>query len=130
MILSSDDSIKSFIDRKVVVTNKDKDYIGKKEIFECYKAFCDANSQRCIVRSTFYNRLEHNIIKKSVLHGYDVYRGITITSDFELVANEELEEADDNKSFDWVDFQKPEPKPKTEDELLEEELEKELLGIK
>ena len=118
IILSSDDSIKSFIDRKVVITNNDKDYVGKKEIFEFYKSFCDANSQRCIVRSTFYNRLEHIKIKKSVLHGYDVYRGITITSDFELMVNEE--------EIEQIKLIKPKLNIKTELELLEEELE----GIK
>jgi P4 family phage/plasmid primase-like protien len=118
VILSSDDSIKSFIDRKIVITNNDKDYIGKKEIFEHYKAFCDANSQRCIVRSTFYNRLEHSKIKKSVLHGYDVFRAITIISDFDLVINEE-----ENKPIDIFEPIITKIKPKTEDELLEEELE-------
>ena len=38
-IFSSDDSIKTFIDRKVVFTKNDKDYICRKDIFEQSRLF-------------------------------------------------------------------------------------------
>jgi phage/plasmid-associated DNA primase len=118
-VLAGDDSIKSFIERKIKITNNDSDYIRKKAIFEAYKAFCDANSQRCIVRSTFYNRLEHHKIKTATLHGYDIYRGIIVVSDLDL----ELDEANTRIKMD----EKPKIIKATQPkELTDEELETEL----
>ena len=80
-ILSNEDSIKTFIDRKIIVTNDKKDVLKKLAVFEHYKTFCSSNSQRCQPRSSLFNRLEHDNIKLSVLDGYDVYRGIKINED-------------------------------------------------
>jgi phage/plasmid-associated DNA primase len=77
-LLSQQDSIKTYFDRNVEFTNNDKHYITKNEIFESYKAFCNGNSQRCQQRSSLFNRLEQHKVRKSSLHGYDVYRGLKI----------------------------------------------------
>lgn len=77
-ILSGEDSIKTFFDRVLQTTKNDKDTVSKSNMFETYKEFCNKNSQRCQPRSSLYNRLEQIGIKKTVLHGYDVYRGVSL----------------------------------------------------
>jgi len=78
-MLNNEDSIKTFTDRKIIITNIKSDIIKKLDIFEAYKNFCNNNSQRCQPRSSLFNRLEHLKIVTSVLHGYDVFRGIKLT---------------------------------------------------
>jgi P4 family phage/plasmid primase-like protien len=113
-MLSSEDSIKTFTDRKMQITNNKSDVVKKNTIFEAYKDFCNDNSQRCQPRSNLFNRLEHLGIKTSLLHGYDVYRGIKlltedpfdqpspeldkgIVTDYEELYNNSLKEINDLK---------------------------------
>ena len=77
-ILSSEDSIKTFIDRKLKITNDLNDKITKSELFQAYNNFCSENSQRCQPRSTLFNRLEHMNFKLYTLNGYDIYRGLIV----------------------------------------------------
>jgi hypothetical protein len=77
-MLNNEDSIKTFTDRKLIITNNKSDIIKKNNLFEAYKAFCNNNSQRCQPRSSLFNRLEHLRLTTSILHGYDVYRGIKL----------------------------------------------------
>jgi phage/plasmid-associated DNA primase len=77
-ILSSEDSIKTFIDRKLKITNDFNDKITKSELFQFYNNFCSENSQRCQPRSTLFNRLEHMNLKLYTLNGYDIYRGMIV----------------------------------------------------
>lgn len=77
-MLNNEDSIKTFTDRKISITNNKNDIIKKNDIFESYKTFCNNNSQRCQPRSSLFNRLEHLKITTSILHGYDVFRGIRL----------------------------------------------------
>jgi len=77
-ILSSEDSIKTFIDRKLKITNDLNDKITKSELFQAYNNFCSENSQRCQPRSTLFNRLEHMNLKLYTLNGYDLYRGLIV----------------------------------------------------
>lgn len=80
-ILSNEDSIKTFTDRKIITTDDKNDYLKKNEIFEAYKTFCNNNSQRCQPRSSLFNRLEHLNLKTSLLNGYDVYRCVKLVYD-------------------------------------------------
>lgn len=77
-MLNSEDSIKTFIDRKLTITKNNSDIIKKNTLFEAYKSFCNNNSQRCQSRSNLFNRLEQIKLNTSVLHGYDLYRGIKL----------------------------------------------------
>ena len=72
------DSITSFVNHKLTITNNDKNYIKKSAIFEIYKTFCNDNSQRCHPRSTLFKRLEDLQLRISTLDGYAVYRGVEI----------------------------------------------------
>ena len=97
-LLSEQDSIKTYCDRYVKITNNIKDTVKRTEIFESYKLFCNNNSQRCQQRSTLFNRLEHLNIKTGVLHGYDVFKGIQITeckSKYDIKALEQALNDDD-----------------------------------
>lgn len=79
-ILLSDDSIKSFIERKIIKSGNDKDSIKKTDLFEAYKSYSNESSKRCQPRSTFFTRLDQIgiHISPTPLHGYEVYRGIKI----------------------------------------------------
>ena len=77
-VLSGEDSIKSFFDRFLKITNEYSDTITKSNIFNTYRQYCNDNSQRCQQRSSFFNRLEQIGIKTRPLHGYDVYYGIQV----------------------------------------------------
>jgi P4 family phage/plasmid primase-like protien len=91
-LLNREDSIEKFIKQFVTHSDNSKHYIKRKAIFEKYKSFCDANSQRCQPRSTLFNRLEHLKFPVSTLDGYDVYRNIKCSFD-------ELDEDDTNDSM-------------------------------
>lgn len=82
-ILSNEDSIKTFLDRKIQFGLSDKQHMKKLQIFELYKNFCNQNSQRCQPRSSLFARLGELGCKLSTLHGYDVYRGIDIKDEIE-----------------------------------------------
>jgi len=73
-IFSSEDSISTFIERRIVVTELSTDYIKKGDLFETYKKFCDSNSQRCHKRSELFDRLSEMKYTTTILKGYDVYR--------------------------------------------------------
>jgi P4 family phage/plasmid primase-like protien len=75
-LLKNEDSIETFMTRFVTKTDKASDYIKTKDLFEKYKKFCDANSQRCQPRSTLYNRIDHMKFTKSILHGIDIFRNM------------------------------------------------------
>ena len=75
------DSITSFINNKLQITGSDKDFIKRGLLFEMYRTYCNDNSQRCHPRSTLFKRLEDKHIRISKKDGYDVYRGITITTE-------------------------------------------------
>lgn len=77
-LLAEGDSIECFIKRRVVKSDKYEDIIKKNELFDIYKTFCNENSQRCIARSTLWARISQMGINTRVLHGCDVYFGITI----------------------------------------------------
>jgi phage/plasmid-associated DNA primase len=116
-MLNNEDSIKTFTDRKIIITNIKSDIIKKNDIFEAYKNFCNNNSQRCQPRSSLFNRLEHLKITTSVLHGYDVFRGIKLntTDDYKEI---------DNGIFDDED------EPKINYELLYKQQQKEIIELK
>ena len=94
------DSITSFLKRKIEITNDDKDYKKKGELFELYKTFCTENSQRCHPRSTLFKRLDDLKIRISALHGYDVYRGIKIVD----LKEKEINDEDYDNGVEKVDF--------------------------
>ena len=73
-IFSSEDSISTFIERRITVTKSSTDFIKKGDLFETYRKFCDSNSQRCHKRSELFDRLSELKYTTSVLKGYDVYR--------------------------------------------------------
>ena len=79
VLISREDSIHSFFTNCCSFTGNRKDCIKPLELFESYKEYSTLNSQRCQPRSTLYNRLQSiKEVEKSVLHGYDIYRGIKI----------------------------------------------------
>jgi len=143
-ILSNEDSIKTFIDRKLKITNDKNDKITKSELFKVYNTFCNDNSQRCQPRSSLFNRLEHMNITTSVLDGYDIYRGLSVVdiinedeSPFDIGITDKRDELikklqEENEQLK-AELEKFKSKPKkhkhkktielTEDELLEKELE-------
>lgn len=84
-LLSEGDSIECFLKRKVMKTDKYEDTIRKNELFDIYKTFCNENSQRCIARSTLWARISQNGINTRILHGCDVYFGISINSNSPII---------------------------------------------
>ena len=80
-LLSEQDSIASFVSRKLEITKDNADYCRKNDLFESYKMFCNDNSQRCQPRSSLWQRMDQLMskgIKSSTLNGYDVYRCVKI----------------------------------------------------
>jgi phage/plasmid-associated DNA primase len=53
----NEDSVSTFIERRMIKTDSSKDFIKKGDLFEAYKTFCDSNSQRCHKRSELFDRL-------------------------------------------------------------------------
>ena len=89
-LISSDDGIDSFITGRVSQTGSKKDYIRRSDLFESFKEFCDSNSHRCQPRSTLYERLDQQKIGyPSKKDGYDVYRGIRLKSEHELLDDDD-----------------------------------------
>ena len=99
-ILNDTDSIKTFIDRKIKITENVKDVIKKKDMVEYYFSFCNENSQRKQPRSSLFNRLNQiNIyLSEKKLNNYDVYRGIQFIND---------ENNDENDDQDLIDALTP-----------------------
>ena len=91
-ILNGEDSIKTFFDRILKKTNNNKDTVSKSLMFDTYRKFCTDNSQRCQPRSSLFNRLDQIGIKKTVLHGYDVFRGVSLELLDENIVTSELTE--------------------------------------
>ena len=100
-MLNNEDSIKTFTDRKIYITNIKSDIIKKNDIFEAYKNFCNNNSQRCQPRSSLFNRLEHLKITTSILHGYDVYRGIKLVKIEENELDKGIFDDDDDPKVNY-----------------------------
>jgi phage/plasmid-associated DNA primase len=100
-LILQEDSIESFIEKRLKVTNNKKDFIRKGTLFDLYRLFSNANSQRCKPRSTFFNRLADLKIMESTLDGYDVFRGITVTEEKKDVEeykfNDKKEECDNTR---------------------------------
>lgn len=121
LVFNTQDSISSFLERKIKITNNDADYKKKGELFEIYKDFCSKNSQRCHPRSTLFKRLDDLHIRLTALHGYDVYRGIKIIS----IEKEEINEDDYNFGIEKKELAEP---VQSQDELLKQiaELKKQL----
>jgi len=90
------DSITSFVNNKIVLTNNDKNYIKKSAIFDIYKTYCNDNSQRCHPRSTLFKRLEDLQLRLSTLDGYSVYRGVQIKT-FEDIEDSDYDNGVDKK---------------------------------
>jgi phage/plasmid-associated DNA primase len=103
IILSNEDSIKTFIDRKLKFTDVHEDYLNKTPLVEAYQNFCHDNSQRCQQRSSLFNRLEHLGRKTHTLNGYDIFRGI-IFVDNDPFENDNLKELDHGLSND-IDYE-------------------------
>ena len=119
-MLNSEDSIKTFIDRKLTITKSNSDIIKKNTLFEAYKSFCNNNSQRCQPRSNLFNRLEQIRLNISVLHGYDVYRGIKlVTLDDELDVGIFEDEKEINYKVMYENLQKENEELKNKLKLLE-----------
>jgi hypothetical protein len=103
------DSITSFFEKRLVVTNNLKDYIKRTELFSVYQEYCNNNSQRCRPRSTLWKRLDDLKIINATLDGYDIFRGIRVLSDEKIMFpkkdnnNDELEEL--NKLYDKTEQQ-------------------------
>jgi len=99
-ILNDTDSIKTFIDRKIKITENSRDVIKKKDMVEYYFSFCNENSQRKQPRSSLFNRLNQiNIyLSEKKLNNYDVYRGIQFIND---------ENNDENDDQDLIDALTP-----------------------
>lgn len=102
-ILESDDSIATFIKRFITRTDNEKVSIRKKDLFDRYSKFCDANSQRCNKRSTFYNRLDHLNFTTGTIKGYDVYRGMVCSYSLDacLFKNKNTSEDEDGEEEDY-----------------------------
>jgi P4 family phage/plasmid primase-like protien len=85
-ILQNEDSIETYFERVIKITNNQKDVIKKTDFFENYKMFCNLNSQRCLARSSFFQRLSQKNINlhDKPLHGCDVYRGVKVLSENEM----------------------------------------------
>jgi len=99
-MLNSEDSIKTFLERKLIITKNNADIIKKNTLFEAYKSFCNNNSQRCQPRSNLFNRLEHLGLNTIILHGYDVYRClklVSLDSEFDVGIFDD----DDEQEFDY-----------------------------
>lgn len=97
-LLERGDSIQSFIVNKLTITKNDKDHIRRGDMFKEYQKYCDANSQRCIMRSTLFGRLEQvKGIRNGKLNGYDIYKGIRINA---LGGDSEDEEDDEDDAND------------------------------
>src|SRR5690606_3812207 len=78
MLLRNGDSIENYFKNAVEFTNKYEDFIKKSVLFECYRQFCNDNSQKCKPRSTLFQRLMSMNFEIHSLYGYDGYRGIRI----------------------------------------------------
>ena len=91
-ILSSSDSIKTYIERHITITkNERNDRINKKELFEHYINFCINNSQRCQARTSLFTRLDQLDIPTGPYNGYDCYKGIKFKDEVEIEEEEEDE---------------------------------------
>jgi P4 family phage/plasmid primase-like protien len=82
-LINSEDSIESFISSRMNFTKNKKDYIRKSTLFEIYKTYCNAQSQRCKPRSTFFNRLSDMKLELYDKDGYKIFRCVTVTPEVE-----------------------------------------------
>jgi hypothetical protein len=90
-LLNNSDSIKTFIERKIKVTNNQKDVIYKKDIVDYYFTFCVKNEQRKQVRTSLFERLNQVgiFLSEKKLNNYDVYRGIQYIDDIDDDENDD-----------------------------------------
>lgn len=80
LFFEQQDSITSFINNKLVITENEKDYLRRGELFEIYKTYCNNNSQRCQPRSTVFKRMDDLKIITAKKDGYDVFRCVKIAN--------------------------------------------------
>lgn len=102
-LVNGEDSIQSFFDNKCEFTGNKKDYIKLKPLMDIYQQYANENSQRCQKRSTLYTRLEAiKGITKTILDGYDVYRGIKIIESKQQTEDNDLDSGitEDNNELD------------------------------
>lgn len=99
-LLTEQDSISTFMDRFIKKTNNAKDKIRRSYLFELYSHFCNANSQRCQPRSTFFDRLRHEKISTVKLDGFDCFKFIVCKyrKDGIQDSDDEEEEEEEEKS--------------------------------
>ena len=90
-LLNNSDSIKTFIERKIKVTNNQKDVIYKKDIVDYYFTFCVKNEQRKQVRTSLFERLNQVgiFLSEKKLNNYDVYRCIQYIVDVDDDENDD-----------------------------------------
>ena len=77
-LFETEDSISTFLNRRINKTDNKKDCVKKSELWEAYTQFCNENSQQIHRRSELFDRLKELNINTSVVHGYDVYRNIKL----------------------------------------------------
>jgi phage/plasmid-associated DNA primase len=82
-LFKTEDSISTFVNRMLIITENKKDYIKKGVLFEDYMSFCVSNSQKCHRRSELFDRLKEMKLVVSVKDGYDIYRNVKLSSDHE-----------------------------------------------
>ena len=80
-IFQKGDSISSFFENRMKITNDLTHTIRRGAFFDEYKLYCNNNSQRCQPRSTVFKRMEDLKIVEGKLHGYDIFKGIEIVID-------------------------------------------------
>lgn len=95
------DSVTSFTDQKIEITDNSKDYVKRGMLFELYQDYCTKNSQRCKPRSTLFKRLDDLKIGVRKINGYDVYFGIKIKEKH----NEEIDDDDEyDHGIEKIDY--------------------------
>ena len=65
-ILAVGDRIDAFVTRKLDITNDNKQWMRRSELFEKYKEFPNKNSQTCKPRSILFQRIENLNITSTV----------------------------------------------------------------
>lgn len=107
-LLSEQDSIASFVSRKLEITKDKADYCRKNDLFDSYKIFCNDNSQRCQPRSSLWQRMDQLMskgIKSSTLNGYDVYRCVKIKDNIDEAKESDLDNGVENTCEELTNLQ-------------------------
>lgn len=121
-VFLNEDSISTFITRKIIKIDDDQKYIRKGALFEEFKTFCDDNSQRCHKRSELFDRLKELKYTTSVKDGYDVYRGIKIRNI--KVKKTEINMDEDEDDTDESEYKEAYEKALSEIQQLKRQIDK------